>query len=64
MAEPLLQLDVGLDLVEGYVARSFNHYLNTGLPGALCQLPEQDQFMYLGAVCSVSQTTRAETVAE
>ena len=64
MAEAFLQLDVGLDLVEGDMARPFDHDLDAGVPGALGEFAEDDQFVDLGAVGGVSQTTGAETVTQ
>ena len=64
MAEALLQLDVGLDLIERYVAWPFDHHRDAGVPGALGQFTEYDQLMDLGAVGGVDDTAGAESVAE
>ncbi len=64
MAEAFLQLDVGRDLVQRHVPRAFDHHLDAGVPGALGQLAQEDQFVDLGAVGGVGQAAGAEAVAQ
>ena len=64
MAEPLLQLDVGLDLVQRHVAGALDHHLYAGVPGALGQLSEHDQLVDLRPVGGVGQAPGAEAVAQ
>ena len=64
VAEPLLEKDVRLDLVDGHVAGTFDHYLHPGVHSALGQLAEDDQFMDLGAVGGVGKAAGAETVPQ
>jgi hypothetical protein len=58
MAESFLQLDVGFDLVERDVPRTFDHDLDAGIPGALGQFAEQNQLVDLGPIGCIGQTSQ------
>ena len=64
MAEPLLELDVGLDLIQRHMARSLDHDLYTGIPGPLSQFPQNDQLLDLGPVGGIGQATGTEAVTQ
>jgi len=64
VAEPLLEEDVGFDLVEGDVARPLDHHLDAGRLGPLGQLAQDDKLVDLGPVGGVGQASRPETVPQ
>lgn len=64
VADLLLQPDVGLDLVDGHVAGALDHHLDAGIPGALGELPESQQFLDLGAVGGVLNASGTKPVAQ
>ena len=64
MAELLLELDVGLDLIKRYMPRTFNHNLNPGIPCTLSEFPQNDQLLDLSPVGCVGKTAGTEPVAE
>ncbi len=59
VADPLLELDVRLDLVEGHVPGAFDHDLDAGRPGPLDQLAQGQELLDLGPVGGVRMAARA-----
>jgi hypothetical protein len=59
-----LKLHVHLDLIEGDVARSFDHDLDPGVPGPLDELAEGQQLFDLGPVGGVGDGSRPQPVAQ
>jgi hypothetical protein len=59
-----LEVDVLLDLVQGDVARPFNHHLHVLAPGDLGQLAEGPQLAELGLVVGVGDRPGAQPVPE
>ena len=50
LADYLLQLYVGCDLIQGHVPRPFDHRLYPGCPASFHQLSDGQQLLHLGAV--------------
>ncbi len=64
VAQSPLDLHVVLDLIEGNVARAFNHHLHALAPSPLGEFPQRLQLRQLGAVGGIRQSARTQTVAD
>ena len=64
LAERFLQPDILGNLVEGDMTRPLDHHLDLGFPTTGRQFSQKDQFLNLGAICGIGQTSRAHPIAK
>ena len=64
MAQALLHLHVGGNLVERHVPRPLDHHLHAGIPRALRELADFDELGDLGGVACIVDATGAHRIAK
>ena len=64
MAVFLLEPDVFLDQVKRHMPGAFDDYLDPGGPGPGGQLPQDLEFLELGLIIGVGQTTGPQAVSQ
>ena len=64
LADSLLNLHIGSNLIQRHMSRPLNHNLYILFPGPSCQLSQRNQLLHLGNIGGILQTSRTACISQ